>query len=85
MVIYFKVSIISDSSSSKFSPCAIDPRSPLALRKSKMKDIATLYDIADDLKRGEKSNYTLGHFKERVNIYKEENFPMASYHIQLKQ
>jgi len=56
-----------------------------ALRKSKMKNIATLYDIADDLKQGEKMNYTLGHFKERVKIYKEENFPMAHYHIQLKQ
>ena len=56
-----------------------------ALRKAKKKEVATLYDIADDLRYGEKSNYTLGHFKERVKIYKEENFPMASYHIQLKQ
>ncbi|NMJ87281.1 MAG: DEAD/DEAH box helicase, partial [Thaumarchaeota archaeon] len=56
-----------------------------ALRKAKKKEVATLYDIADDLRHGEKSNYTLGHFKERVQIYKEENFPMASYHIQLKQ
>ena len=56
-----------------------------ALRKAEMKIIATLYDMADDLRQGEKMNYTLGHFKERVKIYKEENFPIASYHIQLKQ
>ncbi len=56
-----------------------------ALRKDKRKNVATLYDIADDLKQGEKVNYTLEHFKERVKIYKEEHFPMASYHIQLKQ
>ena len=53
--------------------------------KTKRKEIATLYDIADDLRYGGNKNYTLGHFEERVSIYKEENFPMASYHIQLKQ
>ena len=55
-----------------------------ALRKDNSKDVATLYDIADDLKQGSKSNYTLEHFKERLKIYREENFPIAQYHIQLK-
>jgi superfamily II DNA or RNA helicase len=55
-----------------------------ALRKDKSKDVATLYDIADDLKQGAKSNYTLEHYKERLKIYREENFPVAQYHIQLK-
>ena len=55
-----------------------------ALRKDKRKEVATLYDIADDLKQGAKENYTLGHYKERLQIYREENFPIAKYHIQLK-
>ena len=54
------------------------------LRLSDKKEIATLYDIADDLKFKNKKNYTLEHFEERVKTYKEENFPLATYHIQLK-
>ena len=54
------------------------------LRKSKEKNVATLYDIADDLKHGEKKNYTLRHFEERIEIYKEEKFPFHTYHLQLK-
>ena len=54
------------------------------LRKSKEKNVATLYDIADDLKYGEKKNYTLRHFEERIEIYKEEKFPLHTYHLQLK-
>ena len=54
------------------------------LRKSKEKNVATLYDIADDLKHGEKKNYTLRHFEERIEIYKEEKFPLHTYHLQLK-
>ena len=34
---------------------------------------ATLYDIADDLTHNEKENYTLSHFRERINIYNEED------------
>ena len=54
------------------------------LRKSNFKKMATLYDVADDLKHKEKKNYTLEHYEERVRIYKEERFPLATYHIQLK-
>ena len=54
------------------------------LRKSKQKTVATLYDIADNLSHGEKKNYTLGHFEERIKIYEEEKFPLQKYHIQLK-
>ena len=54
------------------------------LRKSNLKKMATLYDIADDLKHKEKKNYTLEHYEERVRVYKEESFPLATYHIQLK-
>ena len=52
--------------------------------KSKNKEIATLYDIADDLSYGSNHNYTLDHFEERKKIYKEENFDTAEYYVQLK-
>ena len=44
------------------------------LRKSESKDIATLYDIADDLTWKTRKNYTLLHFVERMKIYNEEKF-----------
>ena len=48
------------------------------LRKSKDKLNATLYDIADDCKKGSKQNYTLNHLIERIKYYNEEKF---SYEI----
>jgi len=54
------------------------------LRKSKKKNIAILYDIADDLSYGSNHNYTLDHFEERKKIYEEERFPVAEYVVQLK-
>ena len=44
------------------------------LRKGDHKTKATLYDIADDMSKGRKNNYTLNHLVERVKIYNEENF-----------
>ena len=44
------------------------------LRKNKSKEIATLYDIADDLSYKSHKNYTLTHFVERIKIYNEEQF-----------
>jgi superfamily II DNA or RNA helicase len=55
------------------------------LRQSEGKDIATLYDIADDLRWKNKMNHTLKHFVERVKIYNEEQFPIKTYKIGLKQ
>lgn len=55
-----------------------------ALRKTENKEMATLYDIADDLSYGSSFNYTLDHFEERKKIYKEEKFDMAEYFVQLK-
>jgi superfamily II DNA or RNA helicase len=46
-----------------------------ALRLHDSKDVATLYDIADDLRTGKKLNYSLQHFGERVKIYGESGFP----------
>ena len=44
------------------------------LRKSEQKDAVRLYDISDDLSHGNKKNFTLLHFQERINIYNEEEF-----------
>ena len=54
------------------------------LRKSESKDSAVLYDIADDLSYKSKQNYTIQHFKERVKIYSEEQFPYKIYPVSLK-
>ena len=45
---------------------------------------ATLYDIADDISYNEKENYTLAHFRERINIYNEEDFEYEIHNIDLK-
>ena len=44
------------------------------LRKGKNKSKATLYDIADDISKGGRRNYTLNHLLERIKVYNEENF-----------
>lgn len=45
---------------------------------------ATLYDIADDISYNEKENYTLAHFRERINIYNEEDFNYEIHNVELK-
>ena len=45
------------------------------LRKSESKDIAKLYDIADDLHWEDEANYTFKHFMSRLKLYDEEGFP----------
>jgi len=54
------------------------------LRQSEGKDIATLYDVADDLRHKKHMNFTLKHFLERTRIYNEEQFPFKIYKIGLK-
>ena len=51
------------------------------LRKSEGKEIATLYDIADDLRYKKHMNFTLRHFIERTDIYNEEKFLFKIYKI----
>jgi superfamily II DNA or RNA helicase len=53
------------------------------LRLKDNKSHATLYDIADDLTYNEKQNYTLSHFRERINIYSEEDFEYEIHNIEL--
>jgi superfamily II DNA or RNA helicase len=44
------------------------------LRLHNEKEIATLYDIVDDLSVGKHQNFTLLHFLERVKTYSQEKF-----------
>ena len=45
------------------------------LRKGEGKEIATLYDIADNISsESGRENYTFRHLRERLKIYQEENF-----------
>ena len=44
------------------------------LRKGNNKVSATLFDIADDTKKGSRNNYTLNHLIERIKYYNEEKF-----------
>lgn len=53
------------------------------LRKGNGSDDATLYDIADDLSFGSFNNYTLQHFRKRVEIYASERFPFKIYTIEI--
>lgn len=55
------------------------------LRNADGKTKAVLYDIADDLRSGEHTNFTLNHFTERVKIYNEERFSYKIYKIGLKR
>ena len=54
------------------------------IRRSKGKEKATLYDIADDFRHGKYINHTLKHFVDRTNIYNQEQFPYKIYKIGLK-
>ena len=54
------------------------------LRKGEGKEIATLYDIADDISNRTKQNYTLRHLQERIKIYQEENFKYEIIKVNLK-
>lgn len=55
------------------------------LRRSKYKQEAILWDIADDLSWKKRKNYTIQHFMKRVEIYSKENFKYKLHQIQLGQ
>ena len=55
------------------------------LRKGDQKNKATLYDIADDMSKGNKNNYTLNHLVERVKIYNEENFDYEFIDVPIRE
>lgn len=55
-----------------------------ALRKHKTKDVARLFDIADDMRGNKKTlNHTLNHFKERIKMYYEEGFKVKYLELDL--
>lgn len=54
------------------------------LRIGDNKEEAVLFDIADDLRIGKHTNYTLKHFIERVKIYDDEKFKYKFYNIEIK-
>lgn len=45
-----------------------------SLRLHETKDVAILYDLADNLSVGNHRNHTIGHFKERLKYYINEQF-----------
>ena len=53
------------------------------LRKGNDADSATLYDITDDLSIGSFENYTLKHFRKRIDIYGNEEFPYRIYTVEI--
>jgi len=54
------------------------------LRKANDSNKAVLYDIADDLSVGESFiNYTLAHFKKRIEIYGQEQFEFKVFTIEI--
>jgi superfamily II DNA or RNA helicase len=55
------------------------------LRKGDDKQIATLFDIADDLKWKSRVNHTLKHFIQRVDIYNQEKFEYKIYNVKIER
>lgn len=55
------------------------------LRLGENKEVATLYDIADDITHKSRKNFTLNHFIERMKIYNDEKFEYKIYTIKLKE
>lgn len=53
------------------------------LRLGDNKTAATLYDIADDLRYGPYTNFTLKHYEERIKIYSEEKFVFTTNTIRV--
>jgi superfamily II DNA or RNA helicase len=53
------------------------------LRRNDAKQVATLYDIADNVAWKKWENHTLKHFRERIKIYNEEQFDYKIYNVDL--
>ena len=53
------------------------------LRLHNEKDYLTVYDIADDIRYKGKSNFTLQHFAERIDIYNNEGFVYRIYNTEI--
>jgi len=53
------------------------------LRISGTKDTVYVYDIADDMRIGSHTNYTLQHLMERLDIYNSENFEYKIFNMEI--
>lgn len=53
------------------------------LRKGNGSDDATLYDVSDDLSVGALENYTLTHFRKRIEIYAEQGFEFKIHTVDI--
>lgn len=56
-----------------------------SLRKGDRKDLATLFDVADDLHWKKRKNYTLKHFIDRVMLYNGEEFEYRTVKINVPE
>jgi len=54
------------------------------LRTSENKEMATLFDIADEMTWKKNENTTIRHFRERLKIYNEEQFMHKIYPVKLE-
>jgi len=54
-----------------------------ALRKAEDKDVATLFDIADNMAWKSRNNLTLQHFVERIQMYDDQKFDYKTYNVSL--
>jgi superfamily II DNA or RNA helicase len=54
-----------------------------ALRKSDRKDVSYIHDLSDNLCSKNKKNYSFKHFKERLRMYVEEEFPYRTFEHRL--
>lgn len=54
------------------------------LRIAEQKEIATLYDIGDNLSWKSKKNHTLRHVLERIKIYNSEQFKYKMHNVEFK-
>jgi superfamily II DNA or RNA helicase len=54
------------------------------LRLHKDKSQATLFDIVDDFTYKKRENYSINHFRERMKMYADEQFPFKIYRIAMK-
>jgi len=55
------------------------------LRIGDNKEVATLYDISDDITYKSRKNFTIQHFSERMKFYNEEKFGYKIYTIKLRK
>ena len=54
-----------------------------SLRKGNGSDKAVLYDVSDDLSSGSYNNYTLDHFRKRIDMYGEQQFKTKIFTVEI--